>query len=220
MKEIILAVLGQIPRYFTDLLEVAMSPKRFLKTRCAGKNDPVNDAFIFLGITFIVAQFLQLPLLPNRDDLLKSLATLAALEGLVLFGTLLGLRIAWVSVRGKADLRQLFVCTAYMVGPAMFIMLGVMLPGYALFKLRDPKGFEQFMAGSFEGDTGSLGYRAAVIALLLGFAAAYAWLFVAWGAYRTVNKVSKTRSAIAYIIYTLICIPLLAITVLLAAIIQ
>lgn len=217
MKEIIDAALVQIPRYFTDLLDVSMGPKRFVVRQCANETEPVNEAFTFLGITLLADLLLQLPLVPAKENLLLKLATFAVTGGLMLLATLAALRIAWMVVGGTANMKRLFVCTAYLLAPMLFIMVAFFLVGDVMFRIINPEGYQLLRINPFAELPDSAiekgGFFVCMVFLVLGLAAGYAWFFVAWGAYRILNGVSRFRSAIAFFIYNLISIPLMVVGV-------
>lgn len=62
----------------------------------------------------------------------------------------------------------------------------------------------------------SLGYRLSLGIVLLGAAAALAWVFVGWGAYRSLHDLGKGRSTLAGVLAAIAWVPVWALTLLLA----
>jgi Yip1 domain len=220
MKEILEQIATRIPRYFTDLLAVSIAPKRFIAERESEGQDALNDAFVFLGITLLIGYVVQIPIMPKQENVLLAFASYVAIFGLGLFITLIALLVSWRLVGGRATLAQLFVCTAYLVGPMIIIVLVFTLCGDSMFRLSDPQGYRSFKlhpsTAVADGDVDPGSFAVMVMFFLAGFLAASVWFFVAWGAYREMNGVSRTRSALAFVICNVLFIPLTAVSALLS----
>ena len=131
---------------------------------------------------------------------------------------LLALTLAWRMVGGKPKLRDMFIATAYMSGPYALIAVFFVVVGDGLFKLIDPDAYA-FVQEYPRDDPPESAGRAALVPFVVavtGFAAAYIWLVFAWGAYRVLTRVSRTRSAVAFVIYNALSIPLVAMGVIIS----
>ncbi|HEX9173176.1 MAG TPA: hypothetical protein VF861_10975 [Telluria sp.] len=198
MNDFVKLALAQIPQYFLDLVEVTTHPKSFLRRKRDGGPDAANKACIFYGVTLLIATVFLAPALPKTEGFEHNALTAAVFQGLMLLMSLIVIRIAWKLVGGQATIRQLFVCTAYLSGPTTFLLLMFFSIGDVLFRFADTGG-QAISTGS----------------AMVGAALAFVWATLGWGAYRTVNRVSRLRSAIAYLLSAILAMPVLLIGVLL-----
>jgi hypothetical protein len=53
--------------------------------------------------------------------------------------------------------------------------------------------------------------------LLVGVAGMFGWTIAAWGAYRQLNGFSKVRSSAAFVLFCAVCVPVYAVTVVIAS---
>lgn len=217
MNEYLKIALSQIPRYFMDLLELTLGPKKFLVTRCVPEDEAVNRAFIFFGMTLLVAAAMQIPMMPQKGNLVLYFAIDAAFVGLIQLATILILRLAWKIVGGKANFRELFMCAAYALAPPLFIFIAFGIIGDVLFQALDPEAHAALRSNplapisdeSFESSDAS---ELKDLLLYFGFAMASLWFLVAWGAYRQLNRVPKLRSLVAFFLYCVFSVPLLVLS--------
>lgn len=198
MNDFVKLALAQIPQYFIDLVEVTTHPKSFLRRKRGTGPDAVNKACVFYGVTLLIATIFLVPALPKNDGFELNLLMTAALQGLMLLMSLIVIRIAWKLVGGQATIRQLFVCTAYLSGPTTFVLLMFFIIGDVLFRFADTDG--QAISNA---------------TAMIGAALAFVWATLGWGAYRTVNRVSRVRSALAYLLAAILSMPVLLIGILL-----
>jgi len=213
MNDYIKLALSEIPLYFMNLMELFVSPKQFLSGKCTDDADAINKAAIFAGISLLLAFIIQIPSMPKDMNLANQLVVSLAILLLLLLATVLALRLAWRWVGGTASLRQLMVCTAYVLGPMLIICLVCTAVGFAIFRDVNPEGYALLRAHPLaalpEESLAKGGALPFLIAAMIGIVGATAWFIVAWGAYREINGVSKPRSAAAFFLYNVIQIPLL-----------
>jgi hypothetical protein len=136
---------------------------------------------------------------------------MAAVSGLFLLGIVFILTAAWKIVGGKASVSELFVCTAYIMGPTSYIFLVFALIGESLFMMLDPELSAALRKNPLtplpEASSELIGFQIRNSLYLLGFILSALWASVAWRAYRTINRVSKTRSSLAYLLCAVLAIP-------------
>lgn len=198
MYDFVKLALAQIPQYFMDLVEVTTHPKSFLRRKRGGGPDAANEACIFYGVTLLIATIFMVPSLPKAEGFERNVLMAAVFQGLMLMLSLIVIRIAWKLVGGQATIRQLFVCTAYLSGPTTFVLLMFFNVGDVLFRFAETGG-QAISNGS----------------AMIGAALAFVWATLGWGAYRTVNRVSRLRSAVAYLLSAILSMPVVLIGILL-----
>lgn len=199
MMDFVKLALAQIPQYFLDLVEVTTHPKSFLRRKRGGGPDMTNKACIFYGVTLLIATIFMIPALPKTESFERNLLLAAVFQGLMLLMLLIVIRIAWKLVGGQASIRQLFVCTAYLSGPTTFVLLMFFSIGDVLFRFAETDGQAVSTAPA-----------------MVGAALAFVWATLGWGAYRTVNRVSRLRSAVAYLLSAILSMPVLLIGIILS----
>ena len=189
----------------------------------AQENTKAEEAFerslAFLGgLLFLYLVALE-PFAPSGTNL----GMYAAKNGVIFLLTVslyaTALRLAWHLVGGKATVRSFFVTYAYFfsvvsVALGFFILLSV-----GVFKSLEPTLYAQCMptidrscidlfAESFPN---SLALKVSVSIFGVGFAILSLWSFVAWGAYRELNALSKWRSFLALLITGVLAWPIVLI---------
>lgn len=198
MIDFVKLALAQIPQYFIDLVEVTTHPKSFLRRKRGGGPDTANKACIFYGVTLLIATIFLIPTLPKTEAFERNLLLAAVFQGLMLLMALIVIRVAWKLVGGQATIRQLFVCTAYLSGPTTFVLLMFFSIGDVLFRF---------------AETG--GQAVSTASATVGVGLAFLWATLGWGAYRTVNRVSRLRSAVAYLLSVMLSLPVILIGIIL-----
>jgi uncharacterized membrane protein len=202
MKDLILKVIGYVPRFITDFGGLLVAPKRFLRPRNSKPLEALPDALVFLAICLSLGLVLQLQLLPKGEDLWASLAR-SAITTLLALALMTGaLWLAWRLVGGRASASSYFVTQAYVGGAASFLILIPLLISEGVFKVFDPALYVQVQAarlgrGPLPDLTQSVAPLAYLIAVAVAFVLTASWGFATWGAYRELNQVGRFRSAVA-----------------------
>ena len=189
----------------------------------AQENTKAEGAFerslAFLGASLFLFLIALEPLAPSGTNL----GIYAAKHGVIfllnvsLYAT--ALRLAWRLVGGKAIFRSFFVTYAYFfsvvsVALGFFVLLSV-----GAFKSLEPNLYAQciptidrrcidLFAESFSN---SLALKISVSIFGVGFAILSLWSFIAWGAYRELNALSKWRSFLALLIMGVLVWPIVLI---------
>jgi len=194
-----------------DLLEVSAHPVTFILKHLPLEKEAVSKAFVFLGITLLLTYLLGIPMLPKQSNHLYMLLLYSAASGVAFLGGMLLFRAAWSIVGGRASIRELFVCAAYLSAPPLFIISFFSLVGQAFFILIDPEGAaalrENPMAELSESSEELGGQIASQALTIFGLAVALCWYIGAWRSYRIINRVSKIRSIIAFFLSVVFSIP-------------
>jgi hypothetical protein len=167
----------------------------------------------------VLAFVAQMPLLTGTPDPLTSLSVRATVAFLSLILTVAALQLCWRAVGGKGALRATFLLSCYVVSFTTLVLVVFALAGEGLFRVLDPAGYRDFHQGqlaSFEG----FAFRLYAGLLIAGVVAASSWAWVAWGAYRHVHQVSRTRSALAFVLFNTVGLAVLFITVPMALVLE
>lgn len=213
MKEIFDKVLHALPVYVSQLIELLSGPKTFLTNLDLAANDSLIDASIFFVVTMALVFVLYALALPEQKDFLLTLSAVVVQGGLSLIamtGLLFGI---WKLLGGAATFRDFFTVSCYVssIATIIFTVFALLAAGTVriFFPDLDLKTFKSASNGSFQG---AMLY---LTLLGIGLLATLVWNFVTWGAYRTINGLTKWRSAIAFIALLIVTPLVLAFQILL-----
>ena len=216
MTEIIDKVLPLIPRYFIDLMDVFCSPKTFLHGKQLAGPEEMEQSFVFGGLTVLLAFLAQLPYVASwKDNPVVALSSIMGINLIYAAVTLAALRFSWKIVGGKASMKQLFIYFAYSTGPVTLILLGFSITGFAIAHQIDPTSVPLILNASFKSieqlGINMTAYYSYSACVLMGLLISFSWAMIAWGAFRELNKVSRIRSSLAFLIYVAIATPIFVI---------
>jgi hypothetical protein len=215
MKDILEFILKYVPAYLNEFIAVAVSPWQFMATRNRENiNHNLTNALAFLGITLCFVWLLQAPLI-NKDEFFSRFvsAIIHMLIIVVVFSALL--RLCWKIVGGKADFKPFLITYCYFTGVVTFILVIFKLVGSGLIKMNAPEFYRLIMSND-RAQIEALNVYAdhyVIIGSLVqlgGILVSIIWLAAAWGAYRQLNQLSKTRSVVAYLLFVLFSSPVLS----------
>lgn len=221
MKDILEKSVAVLPVYFSDLLELFFAPKTFLQRKQVADQGDFQASCLFLGLSLLLLFLAENILRGNPDGhSVQGVASLFALTTFYILLWLVVLRLSWLAVNGKASFRQLFVLQAYASGPILYIVGGANLLAYAVTQRLDPDGTEALKDAMRSGvpDIELLSPSAQLFfacTLGTGLFLALVWGIAAWGAFREANAVTRTRSAMAFLILCVLSLPAFAIVFLL-----
>jgi hypothetical protein len=223
MKDLFEWILQLGPTYLKDLLGLIQQPKRFAVGRATTHPLPIRDALAFLTISFLLSWIikvsvglsspLQLPI-----EVLK--------DGVFVLGEVLAygaaICLAWRAVQGRAELETFFVVIFYYSGIFLMLRTAWFLFVTGIWRAFDPTLHAEMLKAACTGamqpflqeKAGQIFQSPAIapllFAILAGMAALAAWVFAGWGAYREVNRLSRPRSAMAAMIFIVLCFPITA----------
>jgi hypothetical protein len=216
MKELIEKILAYLPRYLTNFGSLFVGPKRFIGQRNTAAEDTFGESLLFLGISLVLVVIMTAPLLPPGKDLWTYVGAQAVTYLLAVSLAALALRLAWRIVGGKATIRSFFVTYAYFFGVIIVIYTLFLLLAEGVFKVLDPDLYAEVIEAKLNKQarpdlSGSTIPMISFGIQLVGFVLLSGWGFVAWGAYRELNGLSKWRSFFASTIMGLLSCPIAAI---------
>ena len=216
MKDLLEKILVYLPQYLSDFGLLLSGPKKFISKKYLKSEETFVQSLLFLGISLILVIVMTAPFLfPGRD--------LWAHVGTVAIGFLLGvslyaiaLRFAWRIVGGTATVRSFFVIYAYYFGVGMVLLTLFHLLGEGIFKVFAPdlhaKVLEAWLVKKpIPNLSGNSVVLISLLVRIAGSFVVFAWGIVGWGAYRELNALSRTRSAVALSIALVLAIPVIVI---------
>jgi len=224
MKDLLEKVLAHIPKYVRDLMSVLSGPKSFLRERNRGTGDELEQALIFLGMTFSLVFLIQFPLLYSGREFWAAFATQLGILLLTLVLAAFALRLAWKCVGGKATAVRLLETYCYLSGGATFLLIVPLMMSLLVLKEFVPYAFQVSTtlrddAGRSILDPDVLLKLQAELALhpqaelaytvlhYIGLSLVAVFAVIGWGAYREINGVSKAKSALAFVLLVIFCVP-------------
>ena len=209
--------LGWISGYLSDLLGLTSGPKRFLAGRLARQESRWQEGFLFFASSFVLTIAVSLPLVGANP--LRELAsdTGFVIGSAVLFGY--AVYVAWRLVGAKAPIRQFFTVHFYLAGVLKLMMTATYVFMLGVLRAGDPALNREVMAWVADGEMLRLlsagdrmlaesgAWRVAIFVAAAGWGAMLAWIAVAWGAYRALTGLGRLRSALAFLLFCLLCLP-------------
>jgi hypothetical protein len=224
MKEILEKILIYLPKYLSDFGSILVGPKTFIAGRVA-KDEAFSDAMLFLGVS-IALSIVMTASSPEKEFWTyvgtNSVVTLLAMCS---FGTIT--RFAWWIVGGKAPAQSFFATYAFFFGVGLILKSLVLLLSLGFLKLLEPERYKQFFAALSAGFQALLlgqqfpppnvtmpeswVFPVALAIFEMGVLTIGFWSFIAWGAYRQMNGLSRLRSFWALSIVGVLLVPATAI---------
>jgi len=221
--EAILKYLEFIPSYAIDLINLISSPKRFLNSRNTSSNDSWHMALQFFALSILFSAFLQhfsIWQIEYKDA--NFLIALAASAATGIVGALLGttaLKLAWWLVGGRATFGSIFLTFVYVYSVFILWMSCTSLTFMGIIASMAPAFYAELIKIFTKGGSAALisyfivsGVNlyqtpndifvalSVFIAESIVLIVVLIWIIATWGAYRTLNNVSRARSCAAFII--------------------
>lgn len=211
MKEMIEKLLAVFPAYVRQLIGLFSGPKRFISNLDFDTPGALQDALIFIAVSYGIASVANLPLLPekqNREEFFGLLAVVLALDLLLTIAITV---LSWKIVGGKFDLKRLTIAISYFSGVGALLGAVPAWIGLGLAGLIDPvhlREMKQQASGAALLDpievVKSPAFLIMVGMICVGLFGGYIWNFCVWGAYRAMAGLSKARSGFAFGIFAIL----------------
>jgi hypothetical protein len=207
-----------MPAYVSDLLRLAQGPKSFVAARVSEGTSPTTHGLLFLAMSFLLGWLIKTSFL--RGDPLIELATGGTFVFLQVLAYGAALCAAWRVVQGRAELQKIFTIHFYYSGVFLLIMACWFMALMGTLRAADPQFYADLLEATYggspvaftlEGVERFLNSPALVpvyLVLLAGISALCTWIFMGWGAYRQLNQLSRTRSALAAMLFVLFLLPI------------
>lgn len=212
-------------QYLSDYSLVLSHPKTFNDHRAADIGSSIARANFFLAISLALAIALSALLSPPELFHWKLLAGQVILDLIAIVLGTLAMRACWFVVGGRAPLKSLFLVYAYHVGVVLVWSIILVWVSDIIIRVFDPALYAEihdFDAVEITLDeTESPAYLGSMSILAAGHIGIFAWWIVAWGAYRKLNRLSRTRSVIAFLLAAVLSVVIaLAIVIILSVLLS
>jgi len=213
LKDLIEKILVYLPRYLSDFGSLFTGPKRFIAGENTLAEDALSRALLFLSISLVLVVVGRAPVGPADTQVWATLGSLsvACIVGVSL--SAVALRFAWRIVGGKAPFRSFFVTYSYFFGVLLVLLSLFQILGLGVLKFFEKELFEyvakgdqnQIQAQFADGIPATFWVFLAIF--FIGMVVTSVWSFLAWGAYRELNGLSRMRSFLAMMVMGMLSIP-------------
>ena len=226
MKELVLDAIRLAPAYIGDLLQLMTTPRRFLAERALAGDSSLMQPLLFLAMSFLLSFTITLPW-ASGDPLLE-LAT----DGVFVFASVAlygyALYLSWRVVGATAPVQRFFVVHCYVAGVLKLLQSATFLLAVGVLRMGNQAGYDTMMTAVRSGDALWFARHAEELLRLtpwqifagiglLGYGVMLGWVILNWSVYRTLTGLSRARSAMAFALFCLGCIPVYVITATAAA---
>jgi len=228
VKDLLEKLVTLVPKYVGDVIRLTSGPKQFLMERVSTGEARWADGLIFLAISFVLAFLIGLPLARADADPMLDLASegVFVLLYVVLYGY--AVYLSWRVLGKVAPIQQFFVIHFYVAGILKLLLTAAFIAVVGVLRVGDPAMNEEMLREVAAGHMlwwttnaprllASPAMRIAMCVLLVGVAGMFGWTIAAWGAYRQLNGFSKVRSSAAFVLFCAVCVPVYAVTVVIAS---
>jgi hypothetical protein len=219
MKDLVNKVLPYLSQYLMDFGAVFLNPKQFIAQRSQSNDTDFVRAFVFIAMSVVVLVVSDTPRRSHEQDIWEQVAGTTFVAFVALGLTAASLRTAWRLVGGKATIGRFVATHCYFAGVTIVVMsifrllsLGVckVFDADLYSRLVEPKSRDNpwFSAADSDADNPIMWLVAAIY--VAGILFVWSWAVLAWGAYRQINGLSRTRSTLAgalTILFALIVMP-------------
>ena len=205
------------PAYLRDLLAVLTGPKRFVARRQSERSS-LEHATVFLAISVAINFVLKIPL--TQENPAWGILRTAAFSFVLWLSAGVVIWIACRVVGGTGALDRTLAIAFYYFGVLEYVMALTALLLIGTVRTIDRATFDLVSAAlrtntllSLMTDTAlaeRLGMRVALLTVWVGAVVAFVWMIAGWGAFRTLHKLHRRRSAAACIVAAVLCVPLTA----------
>ena len=221
MKDLLQSISELGPAYLNDFLSLIQQPKRFAVGRATTRPLPIRDALVFLTLSFLLGWILKVSFSQSSP---LQLAVEMPKDGAFTLAQVLAygaaICLAWRAVQGRAELQTFFVVHFYYSGIFLMLMAVWFMFLMGIWRAFDPTLYAEMLKAACSGAMYSFiqqrldqiiqspAITPMLLAILGGMAVLTAWVFAGWGAYREVNRLSRFQSAMAAIIFIVLCFPI------------
>jgi hypothetical protein len=167
MKELIEKLIAAIPQYIRQMIELLRNPREFIEKIDLDSHDALEEALMFLAISFALVFIAEIPLLlqkQNQEILFGVSAVLAAVSFTV---SVLLLLVSWKIVGGKLTFKKFVTVSSYFTGVFSPMLLIFTLLGFGIFNGLDPENTQLLRKDGYADPvdlTKSTGYKGTLAA--------------------------------------------------------
>ena len=216
-----------IPGYALDLIALLLGPKRFLAQGSTVTPENLTKALLFFLISSVIAIIVRTYGLESPTEFTTLLLRSALAWGASLVVTAFIIAASWAIVRRPVAVQAALLIQAYIVAIVLVVLNVSVAAEMNLLAMYRPEVYDKIRAvyGAQKFDYGEVVRLAEshplapgdVIAggieaiQLLSLIAIFAWLILTWGAYRHLTGASRVRSALAFVVCFVLCLPVVII---------
>ena len=220
MKDLLDRSIALIPQYITDITDLISGPKRFLLQRTESDASHLADSLLFLALSFVISWLLNISFL-DRDPFIEIAEDASFFVlGVMAFGA--ALCLAWRLVKGRAEMKILFVIHFYYAGVLWLMMALSYMAILGVLRATEVQLYEDYREAVAQGQILEFALKnyerlnksdAYLPVFVVGHLIVFiplVWTISVWGAYRVANHLSKFRSGVAFMLFMLFGIPIMA----------
>jgi hypothetical protein len=213
-----------IPAYVIDLVALISGPKSFLSSR----NSPSDENWVRALQFFLISSVISLVLDTSRAsgkqaEFYSLLGQNLVEDAIAVLAFALCIKVSWTLVGGKAPLSSFILIQLYSVSSfdiaisihrlAELRAIDIFAPNATkLENVLEERDFAIKMHKLFAtkdeiAEQGLAGPIIQVLSTLIILSLLFAWIAAIWGAYRDLNRLSRQRSLVAFVLLILLGIP-------------
>lgn len=204
MKDLIEKILAYLPQYLGDFWSLCSGPKRFMAQKNTVAEDSLDESLIFLGVSLVLIVVLTSARRPPNTELWSYVGQTGAVVLASVGLGAIGLRLAWRLVGGKTTVRSFFITYAYFYSVTIVGLTFFQAFAVGVYKAFAGPLYDQVIDAQQHDlpipESDSIVPFVADSLFYAGYIFLSLWGFVAWGAYRELNGLSKSRSFFAFMI--------------------
>jgi hypothetical protein len=211
MSDLIEKILSYLPKYFVELAQCAVAPKRFF----AGKTkteSALTDALLFVGVTYALLAVVPTPYL-HQKNAWGTVTLIAVRNGIGLAILIPVFRFIWFVFGARGSSPAFFAIYLYQSGVLSIIGMLFTFIAFGYLFWANPDLAHTVASLSRKGQPLPDEYfkRDDVIIFgmlqVLGIAIAFGWLSGAYGAYRQLFGLGRGRSTVVAMVTLVLLVP-------------
>jgi hypothetical protein len=224
ITRLFLNALSVFPQYVDDLLRLLAGPKGFLRVRSPIPSGTWRDGLRFLAVSVLLTESASFPAMGDVSMSLHIAGVMFLFWYVLLYG--LATLVSWRMVGAKAPVDRFFANHFYIAGVVKLIMTSVFLLIVSVARAVDSVGWDKMITAAKTGHAldfflkngSTMADRPEWLLVsaigVLGYGCILMWVFMAWGAYREMNNLSRLRSAVAFVLFCSLIAPIVVVTTL------
>jgi hypothetical protein len=211
MKELLEKIITFIPEYLMGFGKLLARPKTFLAKARPNTKSGFRSGLQFLAISLVLSVISLTPLLPEGSDIWKNLAITSLYELLAVAALACITRLAWLIVGGRASTRSLLTLYSYVASVVLVLSAVTLIIADGTARVFNPALHAAIKQAQLAHQPipaqFSKAYLAAAGIWICGFIVLTVWFVASWGAFRALNRTTRGRSVLAFILTNVFSVP-------------
>ncbi len=220
MLDLVKTIAKFLPTYLTSVIALLTRPKTYIDRRNR-TNEYLEDSLLFAGVSACISLLLTPRLFLPDGDIIESLGTRLVVGLVMAFSAAAMIAAACRLVGGKAPFMQFLVTYLYMSGMTAILSSALFFLAFGIAFAIDAEAVKQFVHLGRENTPFAAMSKdearkfiqvvrsPAVIMLSVSNCFIFAWFIACWGSFRKIARLSRTRSAIAFVLAFVVLAPIL-----------